>query len=103
MAYCPKCKAEMSATEIVCPGCGFDFPGGTTGSPSGKSGIAHSPLADIALMISTFAGSIACLIAIGFSLISLSTGQFFNGLGLGPIAFFLQLGMVVVFLRVQED
>ena len=103
MAYCPKCKAEMSATDIICPSCGFDFPTETTVSPPGKSGIAHSSLADIALIISTFASSIACIIAIGYSLISLLTGQLFHGLVLGPIAFFLQLGMVVVFLRVQEN
>ena len=103
MAFCPKCKAEMSATEIVCPGCGFDFPTATTGSTQGKNGIAHSSLADLALIISTIAASIACLIAIGFSIIALSAGQLFHGLVLGPIAFFLQLGMVVVFLRVQEN
>ncbi len=103
MAYCPKCKSEMSATEIVCPGCGFDFPREKAVSVPGKSGIAHSSLADVALMISTIAASIACLIAIGFSIIALSAGQFFHGLVLGPLAFFLQLGMVVVFLRVQED
>ena len=103
MAYCPKCKAEMSATDIVCSNCGFDFPTATTDSPPGESGIAHSSLADLALIISTFASSIACLIAIGYSLIALSAGQLFHGLVLGPIAFFLQLGMVVVFLRVQEN
>ena len=103
MAYCPKCKAEMSATEINCPSCGFDFPSATTGSGQGKRGIARSALADLALIISTIAASIACIFAIGFSLIALSGGQLFHGLVLGPIAFFLQLGMLVVFLRVQED
>jgi hypothetical protein len=36
------------------------------------------------------------------TIIALVHGQFVYGLFVGPIAFLLQLGMLVVFLRVQQ-
>jgi hypothetical protein len=100
MAFCPKCKAAMSAMEISCPSSGYVTPG--TDPSSKKGGFAYSSLANLALIVSTIAGAFSCLLTIYFSLIALSAGQLFHGLILGPIAFFLQLGLVVVFLRIQD-
>lgn len=98
MAYCPKCKGEMLATAIACSHCGYDFP--RAASP--KVGLAYSPLADIALVVSMIAASVGSLASLLAMVVSLVNGQFFNGLVVAPIAFFLQLGILVVFLRVQQ-
>ncbi|MCX7396388.1 MAG: zinc ribbon domain-containing protein [Planctomycetales bacterium] len=74
MAYCPECKGEMSATEIVCPHCGYDFP---------ASGYNRNTRG-------------------GFASSAIAQGQFMNGLLVYPIACLLQLGMLVVFIRVQQ-
>lgn len=102
MAYCPKCKGEMSATAVVCPHCGYDFPNVTPAGPQPKDGIAYTPLADLALIISTIAGVVGCCGAVFAMILLLFSGQFFTAIVVAPIAFFLQLGMVVVFLRVQR-
>jgi hypothetical protein len=100
MAFCPKCKGTMSAMDIECPQCGYVTPG-TDPIPK-KSGIAYSSLADIALIGSTIAAAFSCLITIYYSVIMLLSGNLFHGFVLGPSAFFLELGMVVVFLRIQD-
>ena len=101
MAYCPKCKGEMLATAIACPHCGYDFPAADQRTnPTG--GFAYSPLADAALIVSMIAATIgACGAAIA-AIASLIQGQFINGFIVFPIATLLQLGMLVVFLRVQK-
>ena len=100
MAFCLECKAVMSAMEVRCPHCGYLPP--ATDPKTRKSGIAHSSLADFALIVSTIATTFSCLLTLYFGLIELSAGQLFNGLILCPIAFLVQLGMVVAFLRIQE-
>jgi hypothetical protein len=99
--YCPRCKGEMAANATRCPHCGYDFPLGDAQDPVRRSGFAYSTLADVALLISMFAAAIGCIVAAIGSIVSLLAGQLVNGLVVGPIAFFLQLGMLVVFLRVQ--
>jgi hypothetical protein len=64
----------MSATEIVCPHCRYDLP--ASGYNRNTKGI--------------FASS------------AIAQGQFMNGLLVYPIAYLLQLGMLVVFIRVQH-
>ena len=100
MAFCSACNAVMSAMEVRCPHCGYLPP--ATDPNVRRSGIAHSSLADFALVVSTIATTFSCLLTLYFSLITLSAGQLFNGLVLCPIAFLVQLGLVVVFLRIQE-
>lgn len=92
----------MGTTAIVCPHCGYDFPSTDTRIHPDKQGLAYTTLADIALIISTGVSGFGCVIALLFSVLSLFQWQFLNGLVLFPMAFFLQLGMLVVFLRVQN-
>jgi hypothetical protein len=101
MAYCPECKGEMSATEIVCPHCGYDFPASGYNRNTG-GGFAYSGVADVALIVSMCAATIgACAAAIA-AIVAIAQGQFMNGLLVYPIACLLQLGMLVVFIRVQQ-
>ncbi|MDB5340879.1 MAG: hypothetical protein JWN70_6498 [Planctomycetaceae bacterium] len=102
MSYCPECKGEMGAAEIVCPHCGYDFPAPPTDANSRKDGIAYSFLADIALTISMIAAGVGCFVAFTVAIVSLLRGDLIAALVVAPIAFFLQLGMLVVFLRVQN-
>ena len=101
MAYCPECKGEMLATAIACPHCGYGFPASShKGNPSG--GFAYSPLADVALIVSMFAATIgACGAAIA-AIAAITQGQFIDGFFIYPIVSLLQLGMLVVFIRVQQ-
>jgi hypothetical protein len=101
MAYCPECKGEMLPTAIVCPHCGYDFPVDShKGNPS--RGFAYSPLADLALVAGMVAAIIAACGAVIASVVSIFHGQFVNGFVVYPIAFLVQLGVLVVFLRVQQ-
>jgi hypothetical protein len=100
MAFCPFCKGEMGVTELVCPHCGFDFPE-ATGSPMRATGFAYSPLADTALTISMIAAGLGCIVAVLAVVVSLLQFQLVNTV-LSVVAFFLQLGMLVVFLRVSD-
>ncbi len=101
MAFCPNCKGEMPTTAVVCPHCGYDFP--DTGSPTEVlregEGFAYSPLANVALMISSIAAALGCGVAILVGIAAVSHGDLFHGLVLAPLGFFLQLGLLVVFLR----
>jgi len=98
MAYCPECKGEMLPTAIACPHCGYDFPP----SSASRGGFAYSPLADLALIVSMIAAVVgACVTSIA-TIVALVQGQWLGGLVIGPIAFLLQIGMLVVFLRVQQ-
>lgn len=100
MALCPECSSEMGQTEVVCPECGFDFPDEPT-RPN-KSGLAHSPLADIALVVGGVAAGLASVASIFGGIVAAMHGDFWNGLVVAPISFFLCLAMLVVFVRIQE-
>lgn len=104
MAYCPKCNAEMNANDVACPQCGYDFPNTQAEAEARQrwEGLAYSPLADIALLVSMIAAVLGCCGAIVFTIIAMLQGQLLSAIVVGPIAFFLQLGMLVVFLRVQN-
>ena len=100
MAYCPKCNGEMPSSAIICPHCQYDFSNVAAAVP--QVGFAYSPLADVALIISMLAAALGCCGAVYFTIVSLCFGQLISGLFIGPVVFFLQLGMLVVFLRVQR-
>jgi hypothetical protein len=101
MAYCPECKGEMLPTAIACPHCGYDFPAsGAKRNPS--RGFAYSPLADVALIVCMFAATIGAVGAAIAAIAAITQGQFVNGLLIYPIASLLQIGMLVVFIRVQQ-
>jgi hypothetical protein len=90
----------MGATELACPHCGYDFPTATSSSKR-PTGFPYSPLADAALLISTIAagfGSVGAVIAIVVSLLQF---QMVSTV-LCVVVLFLQLGMLVVFLRVSD-
>lgn len=99
MAYCPKCSKVLDEAAVVCPHCGYDFP---AGNPNPRRGFAYSSLANVALFIGILAAGFGCLATVFISLEALWNGHWFTALVAGPIAFFLQLAMLVVFIRVQR-
>lgn len=99
MAFCPQCSREISATAPVCPHCGYDFPAET--SPA-RTGFAYSGWADMALLVGTAAAGLGCVFAVIFAVFSLIQGNLLSALVVGPLAFFLQLAQLVVFVRVQH-
>lgn len=102
MAYCPKCRGEMPAEAPACPHCGYDFSGTSPSKSSVRDGFAFSPLADLALVVSSIAAALGTLVAVYFTVVMLATGDWYHGLVVGPLTIFLLLGMLVVFLRVQQ-
>ncbi len=92
----------MPPTAIICPGCGYDFPNVSQSHAASNKGFAYSPLADVSLIVSTFAAALGCIASLYMMAIKFFSGDLFNALVFWPIAFFLQLGMLVVFLRVQK-
>ncbi len=98
MAICPKCRAAMGATEVVCPACGYDFP---EDSAPKREGFAYSALADVALIVSMVAAGLGCLVAVYFAVMFSILGKVFPTLT-AFVAFFLQLGMLIVFMRVSD-
>jgi hypothetical protein len=99
MAYCPKCAGVLDTAAVVCPHCDYDFP---AGNPNPGRGFAYSPLANLALFVGMFATGFGCLAAVVVSIGALFDGHWFTALIAGPFAFFLQLAMLVVFVRVQR-
>src|SRR5713226_1542284 len=99
MAFCPKCKGVLDTAAVACPHCGYDFP---PGDPDPRRGIAYSPLANLALVVGTVAAGLGCAAAVIASVSAVINGECVSALLLGPLAFFLQLAMLVVFVRVQQ-
>lgn len=104
MAFCPQCKGEMPTTAVLCPHCGYDFPpsAATTNVGGAGEGFAYSPLADVALIISSIAAAVGCGVAVLVGIGAIAQVDWFHGLVLAPLGFFLQLGLLVAFLRVQQ-
>ena len=105
MATCPKCRGEMKTLELVCPHCGYDFPPSEPADTEGfrREGIEYSALADVALLISALAAAIGCLASLWMIGVSLfATRRWGDAFLLYPLTFFLQLGMLVVFLRTMR-
>lgn len=101
MAFCPKCRGEIETNATVCAHCGYDFPSDPPAQFRAPA-FAYSPLADIALLVSSIAAGLGCLVSLIVVVGSFFTGNLFSALIVGPIAFLLQLGMLVVFLRIQD-
>src|SRR5438445_10174190 len=97
MAYCPRCKGVMAATEATCSHCVYDFP---LSEP--RTGLAYSRLADVALVVGIVVAGLGSVAAAVGSIVALLHGEWSEGLVVGPIAFFLQLALLVVFVRVQK-
>jgi hypothetical protein len=91
----------MEQRELVCPHCGYDFPAELS-IVLQRTGIAYSAWADIALMIGGIVAGISSAAAVFYSLTMLIQCNFFQALVVGPVAFFLNLAMLVVFLRIQK-
>jgi len=90
--------------DVQCSDCGFDFPDtlliDTKSDP--KSGFAHSPLADVSLIIGGIAAGFGCVGAIVSGIVALASGQFWNALFVAPVTFFLCFAMLVVYIRIQH-
>jgi hypothetical protein len=99
MAFCPNCQGVMDAAAVACPHCGYDFP---PASADPRRGIAYSPLANLALVVGIVAAGLGCAVAVLAAVAALLNGQWSNALVVAPLAFFLQLAMLVVFVRVQR-
>jgi hypothetical protein len=102
MAYCPKCRGVLDAAATVCPHCGYDFPLGGPEPAAPRRDFAHSTLANIALIVGMIAAGFGCAGAVLGFVVSLSNGEWVNAFFVAPLAFFLQLAMLVVFVRVQR-
>jgi uncharacterized membrane protein YvbJ len=104
MAFCPKCNGEMKFTDAVCPHCGYDFPHAKNEGAKSKRSFPYSPLADVALIAATIAAFLGCLITVFAAVSALMSrdGGLLYALVIWPIAFFVQLGNLVVLLRVQD-
>jgi len=99
MAYCPKCAGVLDLGAVVCSHCGYDFP---PGNPNLRRGIVYSMLANIALFVGIVAAGFACLLAVITTISGLFNAEWMTALVYGPLAFFLCLAMLVVFVRVQR-
>jgi hypothetical protein len=98
-AFCPRCKGAIGLSERTCPHCGHNFP---LRKPNHEHGIVYSPTADLALVVGTIVAGLGCLASVILSIVLFFRGEFANALILCPLAFFLQLAMLVVFVRVQR-
>src|SRR5262249_33099807 len=99
MAYCPRCRGVLDVAAVVCPHCGYDFPPGDTAL---RRGLAYSRLANLALVVGIVAAGFGCAVAAVSSVIALLRGEWSLALIAGPLAFFLQLALLVVFVRIQR-
>jgi hypothetical protein len=102
MAFCPNCRGVVDAAAVVCPHCGYDFPLGGPDPITPRRDLAHSTLANIALIVGIVAAGLGCIAAIVGGIVSLVNGELFTAIVVRPLAFFLQLAMLVVFVRVQR-
>ena len=91
----------MSATATSCGSCGYDFPN-LPDSTTKRYDLAYSSLADIALTVSGFTAALGCISTLFYGAVSLINRNFVAALLVAPVAFFLQLGMLVVFIRVSD-
>jgi hypothetical protein len=98
MAICPKCRAAMGATEVACPSCGYDFPAEL--APK-REGFAYSAFADVGLIVSMMAAGLGCVVSVYFVVMFLLMGMFSQS-SLAAIIVFLQLGVLIVFMRVSD-
>jgi hypothetical protein len=99
MAFCPKCNGVLDMAAVACPHCGYDF---SPSTPEPRRGIAYSPLANLALIVGVVAAGLGCIVSVIASVGALINEQWGNALVVAPLAFFLQLAMLVVFIRVQR-
>src|SRR4051812_24053878 len=102
MAYCPKCRSPLAPSELVCPNCGYDFPGLPRASDPAREGaessrfkdrFEYSRLADIALVISAIAAAVGCVVVVLLGIVSLIKGELLMALVYCPLAFFTELGI----------
>ena len=103
MVFCQKCKGSMATTDIVCPGCGYEFPPiSEVRTPVSEDKFAFSPLAETALTISMLAAGFGALGAVIYAITALSQANLLAGLVLAPVAFFQQIGVIVLILRARR-
>jgi hypothetical protein len=91
----------MEQRDSVCPHCGYDFPA----EPDvvlRRAGIAYSVWADVALMVGGVVAALSAIVSIFYSLAMLIQGNFLQALVVGPVGFFFNLALLVVFLRIQK-
>lgn len=98
MAFCPKCSGVMEGTAILCPHCGYDFPM----EPESRRGIAYSPRANIALIVGIVAAGLGCAGSTIAAIVALVNEQLLTAFFIAPLAFFQQLALLVLFVRVQR-
>jgi len=95
----------MKTLDLVCPHCGYDFPPAEKPAAEKfrREGIEYSALADVALLISAIAAAAGCVFSLWMIGVSLfATREWLRAFVVFPLSFFLQLGMLVVFLRAMR-
>ena len=101
MATCPKCDGPMESTDGVCLQCQLEFQNTLATSPAPKVGFAYSRVADLALTVGLCCAVLGCVVAILWTLVLMARGNALAPM-IGVLAFFQQLGMVIVFMRVSD-
>lgn len=99
MAYCPECKAEMSAMATQCPNCNHSFP---THAPTRVDPFAYGKLANVALMFGMIAAALGCIVILIGAISAVLDSRFAEVIVGAPIAFLICLANLVVFMRVSD-
>jgi uncharacterized membrane protein YvbJ len=115
MWQCKKCGKSAEDQFESCWNCGTSKEGvedphfqraerllAKSGTHRRKGGFAYSRLADIALVVSSIAAIGGCAVTLIAIVVAAYNGELVQAFVVLPIAFFLQMGMLVVFERVQD-
>jgi hypothetical protein len=101
---CPECGESIPGKWAQCPNYSFDLREAAlraAAGEAGKSGIAYSGWADLALFVGQIASILGCISAIVYTVFQVFKEKY-AALYLGPFAFFYSLALYVVFTRVGD-
>jgi hypothetical protein len=98
-AFCPKCNGTMGMRDRECLHCGYDFP---SLRRNRDPRFVYSRVADLALIVGSVAAGLGCVTTVFAAIRFLLDGNCGAAFLLCPLAFFVQLALMVVFIRVQR-
>ena len=106
MAYCPECQGEIGVTDISCSHYGSDFALREADSVSAsrqRSGcIAYSSYADFAIAVSILVSAVVYVLISLSGILGLFSDDWLIAVLATPVAFVLQFGILVLFIRVRD-
>jgi hypothetical protein len=101
-AFCPECEQPLDEPPHAAAA-PRDKPLGTPeGAPPPGAGFAYSPLAHLALGVGLLWALIGCGATVVWAVVSVTRRDWVTACVACPICFFLELALVVVFLRVKD-